>query len=270
MNHNRSPRLHDFWKYVCWLKDDSAGTGALAKFFGPPPITPAPATPPAPARFTITCPASAYTHRYELPDAYRNIFKPAKEAIPLALQGVARADMLLYKLGDEEPAHLIKVGSLFKGIVVVRTKLAMKFTNGGAGVWDFNQSLAWAQALKGRFNSLNTRLRLSSSGTNDFDNVYVHFVPHFAVYSGVAVPAGSYWQIEVVKNGGGAFSTAGTGITCDSGPVLAMANTQSKIVRYCFGLSSGAGALTKTDFPKIVEWMSRPDVGNATFTMSDF
>ena len=263
MNRNRISRLRNFWKFVCWLHDAGQPGGLLNKFLKD-------------AKFKITFKGNkngtAFTHNFELKNEYKNVAYPPKKQYNYAIASDITADLLLYKLGDDELSHFSNPGLLsngyeatqvFKGILVVKTRFAIKFVNGSGGNWNFNNARAWARSLNDDMtNMLNGKFRIKCTDAgNDFSNIYVSFVPHFSVYTG-SVPADSHFNLEVTRQTGGNFSTGGKNIQVD------FDTNKNRIIRYCMGKTTGTTALTKTDFPTVVNWVKTEAV-NATFTMED-
>jgi OmpA family protein len=261
MNINRTPRLRDFWKFVCWLHDEGAATKSLNKFTGN-------------LQFKITFQAKGFTHNFELHSDYKNIERAAKHEDNHALTADAKADLHLYKLGDDETSHFKNLGKMslsfettqvFKGILVVRTKFAIRFINGaGTDVWTFNGAHDWAEDLNNQMKTmLNGKFRIKTgSGANDFSNIYVQFMPHFTVYTGTD-PADSHINIRVTFRLGNNYTAAGNTLQVD------WDTDKKRIIRYCFGKTTGTADLSKSDFGSIVTWVGSAAVANAAFTMEN-
>ena len=275
MKYNRTTRLKDHWKFVTWLHtastsdDPTKPEGALSRFMKA-------------NRWKITFPAKTYTHEFELDDTYRNIFLPAYRGADHQLGAAnspAYVDLLLYKLGDDETARTIKAGTLFKGILAVKTKFALRFRDDGANVWTFNDKLNWARGLVTQAQSdLNLKFRLHCGGANAFDEIYVHFVPHFAVYGEPDVtppapnaPADSHANVEITFRIGHAVAVNSKTISCDWGDSLAARPDQWRsVLRRVFGYNDSS-AFAKTHFGSIVQWVNQRDFATPAnpFTMED-
>ena len=257
MNSNRTPRLRNYWKYVCWLHDTSKAGGILNPFFRN-------------TKFKLTFRATGFVHNFELADSYKKVAFPSKKESNYEMYPDIRADMLLYKLGDDELAHLLKAGTVFNGILAVKTRFALKFIDAAApDVWDFNRSLAWAGKLNNQMKAmLQDKFKICCTNNNDFKNIYVHFVPHFSVYTGGA-PGDSHFNIEVTYRIGSTVTVSGKDIECDWGAGADKGQQLiQRIIRYCFGKVSGTNDLTKTDFGPIVEWV-KTQCGDNGFVMND-
>lgn len=247
MYHNRTPRLRNFWKFVLWLNDESAAGKSLNKFFKG-------------TNFKITFKGTSHKHEFFLDNAYRNVSIAAKRQLDHAIDANRKVDLLLYKLGDDELSRMLKSGSVFNGILVVKIRLALRFINAGTG-WDFANSLAWAQQLNNDFSSmLDKKFRITTNTDNDFKNIYVVFTPSYQVYTGAA-PANSQFNIEVTWQLGNNYNAVGNTIRVD------WDTNRNRIIRYIFGLNTGTNNLTNSDFSTIVNWVGNPTVGNAAYTM---
>ncbi len=256
MNRNRAWRMRHLWKFVCWLHDRSAAGSTLHPFFHG-------------TRFKITLPTtSGSPHNYRLPEASRNIFLPTRKGTNIDTGDDSKVDLMLFRLGDEEYARLIKSGITFNGILAVRTKFAVKFINGSgaANQWTTARKRSWVQALnndyKNMCNGNGGKFRLEASGANDFKNVFAWFAPHFKEYTGGA-PGDSHINVEVTYDTGGDFSSSGNELDVKRDV------NNARIIRYCWGLDSGTGNLTKDNFTAIEGWMARADVANGTFDMKN-
>jgi len=247
MYHNRTPRLRNFWKFVLWLNDESAAGKSLNKFLKA-------------TNFKITFNGTSHKYEFFLADTYRNVSIASKNQIDHSIDADRKLDLLLYKLGDDELSRMLKAGTVFNGILVVKIRLALRFVNAGTG-WDFANSLAWAQQLNNDFQSmLDKKFRITTNTNNDFKNIYVVFTPSYQVYTGAA-PADSQFNIEVTWQLANNFSTAGKTISVD------WDTNRNRIIRYIFGLTAGTNNLTNANFSTIVNWIGSATVGNATYTM---
>jgi hypothetical protein len=250
MSTNRAWRLRNIWKYVCWLHDDSATGRDLAGFF-------------TNTRFQVRLPGSSGDLIYDVKEAYRNIFLAAKRGTDISTGSNSKVDLFLYKL-DDETARLTRPGVVLTGILVVRTKFALRFDDVGANVWQPADKLTWGQALNNDYQAMtNRQFRLSCPPTNDFQETLCVFNPHFKEYSGGA-PGDSHINVRVRAQTGGGFSASGNVLTVDRDVDTA------RIIRYCFGLATGTGNLVRTNFPNIVTWIGGASIANATFTMNNF
>ena len=251
MFRNRTPRLRNYWKFVCWINDAAKATKPLH------PLLDA-------SKFKITFQGTARKFEFELAEKYRNVAVAAHSKLDHAFTAGAKADLLLYKLGDDELSHLISAGQVFNGILVVKTKFALRFDNDvGGGNWDIANQRAWATALNDDMvNMLQLKFRAATVTANDFQNVYVIFVPHFSTYT-AAAPANSHCNVVVKFVGGAGFVAAGNTLSVDWGV------DKKKIIRYCLGHAAGAADLTKADFATVLTWIGGNTVGNAVYTLED-
>ncbi len=280
MNRNASPRLREYWKFVCWLHDASqAGNEphkVLNKYFSG-------------TKFRITYkvykPPKDFTHKFDLADTFKNISSPHHEGLNQAMSGNANVDLLLYKLGDDETSRIIKDGHNFKGILTVRIKLGVLFDPWEPDPkWIFNTAHDWARALDGRFKSMINKKfylalpndKIEADNYSNWDKIYVSFVPHFAVSHKLpaggapAIPANCHIGIRTKRINGNSFAHAGSTITCNSGWQASEEEIHKRIIRYCFGFDTGANNLTKNNFPKIVQWINGLNIGGgANFSMKD-
>ncbi len=256
MTRNRAWRMRHIWKFVCWLHDRSASGGPLNSYFSG-------------TRFKITLPTTSGTpHDYKLPEAHRNVILPAFKGTDIETGADSAADLMLYRLGDEEYARLIKPGITFNGILAVKTKFAIKFINGSgaANQWTRQRKRSWVQALNNDYlnmlNGSSGKFRLEASGSNSFKHVYVWFAPVFKEYTG-GTPGDSNINIEVEYATGGNFDFD------DNDLEVKRDTNTARIIRYCFGKTSGTANLTKDDFGPLEEWIGRDDVANGTFDMKN-
>jgi hypothetical protein len=246
MYHNRTPRLRNFWKFVLWLNDESAAGKSLNKFLSG-------------TKYQITFQGLKHKHQFSLPDDSRNIEAPSRKAIDHTITTASKVDLLLYRLGDDELSRMIKGGQVFDGILAVKIRLALKFTDNPPELWG-GSKLAWAQQLNNNFKAmLNKKFRVSKKEAGSFRNVLLQFTPSFQVYTG-APPADSQFNIETVFKLGGTFTTNNNTMTVD------WDTNNNQIIRYCFGKTTGNGNLTKDDFTTIINWLGTPAVGNAVYT----
>ncbi len=249
MYHNRTPRLRNFWKYVLWINDETGSGKALNKFTNG-------------TTFKITFQGTSHKHEFTLADKYKNVEKASHTALDHVTSANSKADLLLYKLGDDELSRLLKSGQVFNGLLVVRIRLAIKFIDVGTDHWG-NSKLAWAQQLNNDFDKmLNKKFKISTSTKNDFKNLYIIFTPSYRVYTGAA-PANSQINIEASFQLGKNFSFAGNTARVDW-------DTNNKsIIRFCLGKTTGNSDLSKNDFPAIKSWVESAAVGNAAYNINN-
>ncbi|MFH1197538.1 MAG: hypothetical protein V1720_17700 [bacterium] len=246
MYHNRTPRLRNFWKFALWMNDETAAGKSLNKFFNG-------------TTFKITFQGETHKHEFSFADQYKNPEIAFRSQLDHQICDWAHVDLHLYKLGDDELSRLIKSGQVFDGILVVKIRLALKFVDGSSD-WG-NDKLPWAQQLNNDFKSmLNQKFRFETTANNDFKNVYVLFSPCFQVYSGWFDPGDSQFDIEISHDTGGEFETD------DEDIEVKRDTNKNRIIRYCFGRTTGTGNLTKDDFSTILNWLGSPSVCNAAYT----
>ncbi|MFH1700110.1 MAG: hypothetical protein ABIE07_05945 [Candidatus Zixiibacteriota bacterium] len=267
MRINRTPRMRDFWKFVCWLHDDSVdNTKPLHLFFHN-------------TEFKLTYKATgALTHNFLLDDAHRNVAEAARTEINYAIVPNVACDLLLYKLGDGELSRMIHAGQVFDSILVVRTKLAIKYDINPTA-WDFTTARAWAQNLNTAVGTmLNDKFRIGCTTVdNGFKNIYLYFVPHYQVYEldttgsvpafsyAGAAPGDAHFDLRVKFQDGHATAVAAKVINVDWGDVAdSGADLRTRLIRRLFG-KTGTGNLVKADFARIVAWVQSHygDAGNA-------
>jgi hypothetical protein len=250
MYHNRSPRIREYWKYVLWLNDESDSGKALNSFLKG-------------SKYKITHQGKNHKHEFFLANDFRNVEIAARTLLDHSIAANNKVDLFIYKLGDDEFSIMAKAGQTFKGILVVKIRLAFRFIDTASGNWDFAAQLDWTQ----RFNNdagtmLNKKFRIATNTNNDFKNLFVVFTPSYQVYTGVT-PADSQYDIEISFQRGNNFNTTGKRIQVDWDV------DKNRIIRYLFGKTTGASNLTKTDFDTIVNWVGTPGVCNATYNMFD-
>lgn len=102
MNTNRTPRLRNFWKFVCWLNDEAKSGRRLEPLLGQ-------------TRFRITFQGTSHRHEFELKEDYRNVAQAAKTGRNVVINHHANAGLLLYKLGDDEFSRLAVSGQQHAG-----------------------------------------------------------------------------------------------------------------------------------------------------------
>lgn len=251
MFRNRTPRLRNYWKFVCWINDAAKANQPLNKLLNA-------------SKFKITFQGSAHKHEFELKEAHRNVAIAAHTDMNHTFAANITGDLLLYKLGDDELSRLITNGQVFNAILAVRTKFALRFDNDPTGGnWDIGAQRTWATKLNDDMVSmLQLKFRAATATANDFQNVYVHFVPHFSTYTGAA-PGASHINVRVKFAVGGGFVANGKTLSVD------WDTDTARIIRYCFGLAAGNAALTKTDFATMLTWLGGNAVGNAVYAMHD-
>lgn len=275
MKSNRSSRLRNYWKYVVWLHDMSQPAKPLNKQLDG-------------TRFKIRYPGkkngTAFDHVFELADSYKNISLPAFKELNYELvtaEGTAnekksKADMLLYKMADDQLSHFKNPGKqtdgyessqIYYGILVVKIKIAAKFTGG----FNFNAKKQWLQKVDEDAKPfLNAKFYLECNH-NDFKKLYVYFVPHFQEYT-AGPPADSNINVEVKWSAGTTVNRVNlSNISMDRGN-NAQQNDQVKRLLRCITANSFAVGDTagpaKNDFPKIVEWV-KTKLGNVNVEMKD-
>lgn len=243
MNTNRISRLRNFWKFACWLNDEAKSGGALQPLLKQ-------------TRFKITFQGTSHKHEFELAEKYRNVAKAAKSGLGETVKAHAKADLLLYKLGDDEYARLAVPGQVFNGILVVKTKIALNFLASGGTDWTVNNAVSWAQQLNNQIKSdLNGKFRISTAADNDFQNILLLFVPAYNMLTTVA-PAGCHINCRVKNRTGRNPSPACAQHATDKHRLdLDRDAAIRKVARFCFGETTGTGALDKAQFAKIVDWV---------------
>jgi hypothetical protein len=270
MYHCRVPRMRDFWHFVNWVNDLAPAGQALERFIKD-------------TKFKMTYDAGAAgVIELDLDNAkYRDTCKPIdKQNFVLPAAGTGKADLLLYRLGGGEtartidpnpdPAHVMNPRHIFDGILVVRTKLAVKFIDDTYG-WTKNFKENWMQqSLKKPITDLNTYY-LECNAANDFKKTLLIFMPFFSIYTGAA-PAGAHFNVEVKfyyhpshvppLPHRATFNVAGSTLQVDNDV------DTSKIMRHIFG-KAAAGALVKADFNAVKDWLGDAGVANGTFSIKD-
>lgn len=255
MYHNRTARLRNFWKFVCWLHDDGLATRPLHPFLDG-------------TRFKITFKGTSHLHQFELPDAQRNVALAAHRSLSQQLAPGHKVDLLLYRLGDDELSRLLRAGTVFHAILTIRVRLAVQFRAGDDGTaWPANQKRPWAVALTNRIQGmLDNKFKICATTADDFQNVFVICRPAFKEISGAA-PGDSQYDIVVKWQLGTAYAAAGKDVAADWD--LSAANTiVPRIARHCFGQTAGTGDLTKAELAPIVQWV-RTTRGNPSFQIED-
>jgi hypothetical protein len=269
MTKNRSSRIRNYWKYLCWLHDmNKAASGA---------------TPKGPVydmlkgtRFKICYEGDlngvSFKHNYEMSDTYKNTSIAAQSEIGKDLvtgAGTAnekktKVDLLLYKLGDDQFSHFKNLGDLtvgyettqqYHGLLVVRIKFAVKFD----GAWTFLQKKTWLKKLDDDLGGMVNAKFYLECANNDFAKVFLYFVPHFVEFAGAA-PADAHMKVSVGTSAGSTFNRpSNDSVTLDKGGVGAQQDGQIKrLIRCSLANSHGAadtGNLTRTDFPTIAGWL---------------
>lgn len=267
MLENKAVRVRHYSLYVNWINDASLGAsgprakGALNDFLKG-------------TKFKIvrkvSKPGTADLN-FDLTgkDNYKKIYKPAYEATPYDLGNHGATDLLLYKLGDDEYAHLLKSGQKFDGILVVRTCLFVRFLDSGVEddeMWeDEDEYGQWIRAFDQDLrNMLDAKYRLQcDDANNDFARVYLRVFPHYKVQEGGggAAPAGTHFTLDVTKDGSDDFTT--NNATIEVGDAV----NNNKIMQYIFGKGSGTAALAAADLSKLSTWTGHADRANGTFNV---
>ena len=243
MNNNRISRLRNFWKFVCWLNDEAKSGRSLHPLLKQ-------------TRFKITFHGTSHKHEFEIAETYRNVAKAAKTGYGKTIKAHAKADLLLYKLGDDEYSRLAVAGQVFNGILVVKTKIAINFVNSGPINWTVNNAVSWSQQLNNQIrNDLNNKFRISTAANNDFKNILLLFVPAYNMLK-TAAPAGFHINCRVKSRTGRNPSPACQQHATDKNRLdLDRDATIRRAMRFCFGETTGTGALDKSQFSKIVDWV---------------
>lgn len=253
MNKNHAPRMRNYWGRTNWINDAAKAGQPLNSLLND-------------TVFKVTFSGL----EFELTDAkYRNIYKAAYDDLNHSFGGSSTDDLLLYKLGDDELAHDITAGQIYRGILVVKTCISATFINGSSGTpaadnWTDNQKRQWLRALGSDLRSmLDNKYRLQcTDASNDFANTYLKFTPHCEVPAGAA-SAGTHFTIEVTKDGSADFAT--TGSTIEVGNNC----NNTKIIRYFFGKDDTVADLVKADLTTIRDWIAGASVANGTFSIED-
>lgn len=264
MSECRNPRMRDFWHFVNWINDEASD--ATNKKLQP----------------LVTKSAFKMTYKYQkdakenvieldLWDAkYRDPNKAAHEKIDFVFKTGAngKSDLMLYRLGGGETAsmidpkhssnrnHVMNPRIVFDGILVVRTKIAMKFVD-DTNNWNVNSMENWIKRwVQKPLTDLNKYYFLCSRD-HVFKNVLMIFIPHFRVYEApqptptdwhTALPGDSHFNITVKENGGNSFATAGKTINVDD------AVDKNKILKYILGKTT-AGGVGRADFNSVALWL---------------
>jgi len=274
MRHNRTPRMRNFWRFVNWLYDAcrtqaDGSDGPLEPFFSN-------------LNFAIRFHGTNinHWHHYRLTRAQKNTYVPVHRQDNHQISSRAACDLLLYKLADGELAHMIRTDQVFKGILVVKVKYSICYENDDND-WSFNDARVYGAWLRNDFTAmLQDKFRITCDDeNNDFNNIYVHFVPMFHVGK-LTVPgtpaqsfntgfsADSHYNIEVEYAWGGRFNKSGKLIEVDFGRHRDRGTARRKrIIRYTFGKSTILSSnLGRRDFSSIVSWV-RTTCGDNSFNM---
>lgn len=246
MSSNHAVRMRHFWYYVNWLNDMGQATKPLHKFLDG-------------TKFKITF----KDLNYEL-ITNRKLHESAHQKDYYSFTADSKADMILYKLGEDEFAKTITSGQTYTGILIVRTNLSARFTPGAS--WTDENQVNWLGDLHKRINvMLNKKYRLACTGDADhaFKNVALHFMPHYEIRGGAASMAGMHFKLEVKDDTAGTFTPAGTTITVSKNVAM------KKVIRYFFGKTTGADDLGKADLTKITDWMADASVTGKAFAFRE-
>ncbi len=243
MNVNRTPRLRNFWKFACWLNDEAQAGKALEPLLGR-------------TRFRIAFQGTAHCHQFELADTYRNVALAAKTGRDQTVKDHARADLLLYKLGDDEYSRLAVAGQVFNAVLVVKSKIAVNFRPAGAVNWNTNNAIAWAQQLHNQIKTdLNQKFRIATARDNDFKNILLLFSPAYNMLTNAA-PADQHINLQVENRTGRAPAPQFQQHAVDRARLDIDRDTDiRRAVRFCFGETAGNAALAKEQFAAIVTWV---------------
>ena len=244
MTGNHAIRMRHFWGRVNWLNDFGKTGKSLHKFLDS-------------TEFKITHKDLNFSL---IPTKYRNIYKPAFDSINHVFGASSKNDLLLYKLGDDEFAHLLTSGQVYKGLLIIRTNISAAFKNGTTN-WSSAQKRQWLQRLDSDLRKmLDKKYRLSSNDSNnDFANIYLKFMPHAEAVAGSSNST-THFRIEITKDASTNFATTGTtlkvGNNCDN----------KKIIRFFFGKDSTSANLTSADLNKIKSWIESDKAANGSFS----
>jgi hypothetical protein len=230
MYRNQAPRLRMYWGKVSWLH------GKLTSLPG---LTNA-------DRFQVIYPGHKDL-KYSRPfaETLKDLYDPAHDKSGFDWgAGSARCDLFLYRLGQDEFAHKITDGQTYNGILVVTTRIHVKFQ----GMWTAAQKETWVQTLNNTMNQgLNNRYRLpQKSGSGEFDNTLVRFFWQFAAHDPdqtvqripapaqlVATGIGHHFQLTVTDSGDDWAADAMDGSKLTVGKSC----ETKKIIAYFLGIS---------------------------------
>ena len=247
MTNNHVIRMRHFWIYANWLNDMGKTGKPMAKFLDN-------------TKFKIT-----YKDlNYEL-IKNRRLHYPAYQKDNHSLAANSKADLILYKLGEDEMSKTIVSGQAFTGMLIVRTYLSCRFSPGAS--WTGNNIANWLIDLQKRIDLMLSKkfhLGCTSKPDHPFKNTYLRFMPHYEVRAGAgAAFASTHFRIEVKKDDAGTFNPVGTtlNVSNDCAP--------KKIIRYLYGKITGTANLDKDDLTKISDWMSDAAVTNETYEVQD-
>jgi hypothetical protein len=231
---------------VNWLNDMGQATKPLHKFLDG-------------TKFKITF----KDLNYEL-ITHRKLHESAHQKDYYSFTADSKADLILYKLGEDEFAKTITSGQTYTGILIVRTNISARFTP--AASWTYQNQINWLADLQKRINlMLNKKLRLARTGGADhaFKNTALHFMPHYEIRAGAASMAGMHFKLEVKDDETGTFTPAGTTVTVSKNVAM------KKVIRYFFGRTTGADDLDTGDLSKISDWMGDASVTGVAFEIKE-
>ncbi len=256
MYHNRSPRMRNFWHFVNWVNDqsdedlDELLEGTKFKL-----------------TYTFNAPAGARTIELDLRDArYRDTCRPSFRANNYVIRTgrAGKADLLLYKTGGETTYTLDPIHE-FKAILVVRTKLCMKFRSGlwnwlGGRRWNKQRRQNWmVQHLLLPIDNLDRYYLHCADAGNTFHKTMLIFQPFFCLDS---APDGEteHFTIEVTYSNNTDFET-------DENEIDVGNNVDhSRVLKYIYG-KTNAGDFVENDFARIAEWIGGAAVANGNFSV---
>ncbi len=239
MYHNRSPRMRNFWHFINWINDESAGD--LNDFLDGTTF-----------KLTYTFTGTASPIEMDLSNnRYRDTCRPSYRRNNHTMGTTGRCRLLLYKTGGET-SHTLHSSHVFDGILVVQMLFLLDFNR---GFWDWIRGIGWdrvrrrnwiVQHILRPLNGLN-RYYLSGPSGNDFETTIMIFRPFFWI--GSSPPITPTYEIEVNYRGN-EFEPDGNEIEVGNN-----VNAQ-RLIRYFIG-KTGTGNVNENDLSSIATWMDR-------------
>ncbi|MCP4703305.1 MAG: hypothetical protein GY865_01745 [candidate division Zixibacteria bacterium] len=192
MNQTWAPRMRHFWHVMNHINTAADSDSAIKKHLKGTEYQ---------LVYRFTKGGRDKTFRYRLkksPNDYRDILKPYVEKRKIST-GVGKVDLGLYKIGQGEQAHGIKVGPTppgpvmprtpFDGVLSVFIKIGVVYNNFVHPTdatqnrsWTDANKTWWSSSIKAKFNELNNRFFLKGT-TADFQKTYIFFFPLVLEYS---------------------------------------------------------------------------------------
>ena len=201
---------------------------------------------------------------------YRDIYKAAYSDNNHQLNGAThRADLYLYRMGEDEYAHTLPPAArTYGGVLSIRHCMRIVFRDppGNANDWTDGEMKRWLSALTRQLHlTISRRLRLEGPNNHDFKHIAVIHNMRFrirrpgaggdTVGSSYVTSGNTDYTFRVRKGAAATFPNNATTTTLNVGCTMAGVSDWARIIRYLFGMNTGAAAPTVAELVALQNWV---------------